>query len=124
METLQTEKRKKINVFGYPVEITSRERAVNFVFDCIEHGKGIQVVTINPEMIRAADNNPELARIIRAAELVIPDSTGIMLAIRSLGIFSAEKIPGIEVSEELMKKSEEKGVKSAFRRGSKDTIQS
>ncbi len=120
----QTEKIKRTGIFGYPVDITTREQAVDLVLQQIQNRQGIQIVTINPEIIAAADKNPELAKILREAELVIPDSTGVMLAIKSLGVYRAEKIPGIEFSWELMKKCEQKGFSVGFLGGSPDTADS
>jgi len=114
---------EKAYVFGYPVNITTRKKAVNFIVNCMEKRQGIHIVTINPEIIAAADKNPELAKILKEAEFVIPDSAGIMLAVRSLGITETEKIPGIEFSEELMKKCAKKGFKVAFLGGNEDTIE-
>lgn len=124
MPQILREKSEKANIFGYPVDVTTRENALNMVLSCMQHRKGLHVVTINPEMIAAADKNPELATILKDAGLVIPDSTGIMLALKSLGIKKAEKIPGIEFSEKLMKKCEEKGYKVAFLGGTQETVSS
>ncbi len=122
MTQVLTSNFKRANIFGYPVDIVTCEDILKFTLEKIKSNQGMHVVTINPEIISAADKNPELARIIREAELVIPDSTGVMLAIASLGDSSAEKIPGIEFSEKLMKKCEGKGVKTAFLGGSPDIV--
>lgn len=114
---------KRANIFGYPVHLTTMEEAVNYAVTLLQDEQGGHVVTINPEIIAAADKNPELAGIIKKAELVIPESTGVILAIRSLGIFDAEKIPGIEFSEQLLKVCKEKGFKVGFLGGAPDVIE-
>jgi len=124
MPQVLKEKTKRADIFGYPVDITGRESAVRFVMENMRSRQGMQIVTINPEMIFAADKNPELANILREAELVTPDSTGVMLAIASLGIQEAEKVPGVDFSEELMQKCREAGFSVAFLGGSPDTIDS
>lgn len=127
MENLAQTLKKNVQktcIFGYPVDITTCEDLTSFVLDCMKTRQGIQIVTINPEIINAADQNPELAKIIREAELVIPESTGIMLALKSIGIFKAEKIPGIEFCEKLMQKCQENEFKVAFLGGSAETIKS
>ncbi len=114
---------QKAKIFGYPVQITTQEEAVGFVLDAMQNSRGMHVVTINPEMMATADSSPELSDIIRQSGLVIPDSTGIMLAIKSLGIFNAEKIPGIEFCEKLLEICAEKGLRAAFLGGSPGVVQ-
>ncbi len=114
MTIAEAQKIQRINIFGYPVDITTRKAALEFTISHMESRQGVQVVTLNPEIIAAADKIPELANIIRKAELILPESTGIMLAIKSMGLNKAEKIPGIEFSEELMKNCAEKGLKVGF----------
>jgi len=113
---------RRIEIFGYPVDITTKEEAVSFALQRMLDGQGLQVVTINPEMITAADKTPKLAEIIKNAELVIPDSVGVELAMRRFGVPNAKRLPGIEFSEELMKKCEENGLKVAFLGGDEETV--
>ncbi|HSA07042.1 MAG TPA: WecB/TagA/CpsF family glycosyltransferase [Candidatus Gastranaerophilales bacterium] len=122
MRQILKKKVKRACIFNYPVDITSRENAVNFVLECMQNKQGLHVVTINPEIIYAADKNSELAKIIKQAEFIIPDSVGMMLAIKSLGFMNADQIPGIEFSENLIEKCSKKGYKVAFLGGSEDTI--
>jgi len=118
----QKKKNKRACVFGYPVNTLKFKKAASIVLRCLKNRQGIQVVTINPEMIAAADENPELAEIIKKAELVIPDSIGISLALDSIGIVNVQKIPGIDFSEKLIKKCSKKGYKVAFLGGSEETV--
>ena len=43
-----------------------------------------QVITINPEMIENASQNPDFAEIINSAELVIPDGIGVEIGLKIL----------------------------------------
>lgn len=114
---------ERANIFGYPVHIGTKEEALDFVVTAMQEKRGMQVVTINPEMITGADKTPELADILRNAELVIPDSVGIMLAIKSLGLLDAEKIPGVEFAADLLTICAEKGFKVGFFGGAPDVIE-
>jgi len=105
---------KKANIFGYPVHLVSKKEAVDCALSMLESAQGGHIVTINPEIIAAADKNAELSEIIKKAGLVIPDSAGMILAMWSLGILNAEKVPGIEFCEALLKKCVETGHRVAF----------
>ncbi len=76
----------------------------SFTFEeAIEYAKTIsgQVVTINPEMINNAVQNPEFAEIINNAELVIPDGIGVQIGLKILG-YNVRRIAGIEFSRRMV----------------------
>ena len=76
----------------------------SFTFEeAIEYAKTIsgQVVTINPEMINNAVQNPEFAEILNNAELVIPDGIGVQIGLKILG-YNVRRIAGIEFSRRMI----------------------
>lgn len=76
----------------------------SFTFEeAIEYAKTIsgQVVTINPEIINNAVQNPEFAEIINNAELVIPDGIGVQIGLKMLG-YNVRRIAGIEFSRRMI----------------------
>lgn len=60
-----------------------------------------QVITINPEMIENASQNPDFAKIINSAELVIPDGIGVEIGLKILG-YNVRRIAGIEFSHRMI----------------------
>lgn len=60
-----------------------------------------QVITINPEMIENASQNPDFAEIINSAELVIPDGIGVEIWLKILG-YNVRRIAGIEFSHRMI----------------------
>lgn len=100
-------------ILGHNVDILTFDNALLKVMDNIEQAKGMQIVTVNPEMIELADKNKEFADILDNAELVIPDGSGIKLALKLKGIVQ-EQIPGIDFSKELLKCCGKKNYKIAF----------
>lgn len=67
-----------------------------------------QVVTINPEMIEYASKNPDFAKIINDAELVIPDGIGVQIGLKILG-HNVRRIPGIEFARKALEKYSNEG---------------
>ncbi|MDX1921142.1 MAG: WecB/TagA/CpsF family glycosyltransferase [Candidatus Caenarcaniphilales bacterium] len=64
----------------------------------LENKKRLRIVTINPEMLVAADQNQEFFKAVKAADLVIPDGMGIVLLLKKKGAKDATRVPGIELS--------------------------
>ena len=93
---------KRCALLGYEIDLLSFEEACSYAVEKIKAHKGLHIVTINPEIIAAADKNKKLRDIIKASELVIPESSGIIGALMFKGI-KQEKIPGIDFAKELIK---------------------
>ena len=68
---------------GVPVHLSTDY--LDWLVQQAQAGRGAQVVTLNAEMTMQAEQNPELAQIIRQAELVVPDGAGVVLYLRLQG---------------------------------------
>ncbi len=92
-------------VLGVPVHPLPRAEALARCAEAIAArragGAPLQVVTLNPEMVMAARRLPDLEAIIGRAGLVIPDGAGIAWASRLLGRPLPERIPGVDLLQEL-----------------------
>lgn len=88
--------KSSVKILGYGVDGFDMEQALEFAQD-----NGGQVVTINPEMILAAQKSPEFSQIINDAELVIPDGVGVQIGLKILG-HNVNRIPGIEFGYSLL----------------------
>jgi N-acetylglucosaminyldiphosphoundecaprenol N-acetyl-beta-D-mannosaminyltransferase len=115
-------KQKRAYVLGYPVDLLIKNEALSFVDKYMKAKTGLHVVTINPEIILAAEKNPELNSIIKKAELIIPDSTGMELALKRLG-FNIKKLAGIEFSDSLLELCAKNHYKVAFLGASQEVIE-
>ncbi len=56
-----------------------------------------QVVTLNPEMVMAAQRDPALRKAIHQAALVVPDGIGIVWAARVLGFPLLGRVAGVDM---------------------------
>ncbi len=99
MTSLLTRTMRKFLVLGLPVHISDDYRG--WLKQRLADRVGTHVVTINSEMAMLARKNPELASVICAADLVIPDGSGVALFLRSQGEL-VSRCPGIELSESLV----------------------
>ncbi len=96
---------RQFSVLGLPVHI--HENYLDWLDQRLQTNQGTHVVTINAEMTMQARKNPALANVIKQAELVVPDGSGIVLYLRSQGE-KIDRCPGIELSEKVVQIAAEK----------------
>ncbi|MFQ3680262.1 MAG: WecB/TagA/CpsF family glycosyltransferase, partial [Pseudanabaenaceae cyanobacterium] len=93
-------------VLSVPVDVHGNY--VDWVTDCALAGRGLQIVTLNSEMVMQARRDPALAAAIAQADLVVPDGAGVVLYLRLRGIRVA-RCPGIDLAEVLCRRMVEAG---------------
>jgi hypothetical protein len=94
--------RPQFSVLGLPVHIL--DDYAGWLMERLHQGLGSHVVTLNAEMAMQAEQNPALADVIRKAELVIPDGSGVVMYLRMRGK-PAQRYPGIELAESLLQQA-------------------
>jgi N-acetylmannosaminyltransferase (EC 2.4.1.187) len=92
----------KVDVLGVLIDTSTMTETVEYIRQSIREQKYIRVVTANPEMIYAANQNQELAEIINSADLVTTDGIGVVWAVRKLGSFIGERVTGIDLVQALL----------------------
>jgi N-acetylglucosaminyldiphosphoundecaprenol N-acetyl-beta-D-mannosaminyltransferase len=90
----------KFEILGQPVNLA--DDYIPWLIDRLQQGIGTHVVTMNAEIVMQANHNPELAAIVQRADLVTPDGSGIILALRLHGI-TQRRYAGIELGEDLLR---------------------
>lgn len=93
-------------LFDFPVDLVTIPQGLERIQVGLDAGETRHVVTLNPEMIMRAERDADLSRILKRAELVIPDGAGVVWALRTYG-YQAERLPGIEFSEALLQQAAE-----------------
>ena len=106
-----TQTRKK--VLGYDIDLVSFSEALCKVDDSIRERSGMQIVTINPEMINQGHAIPEMDEILKNAEMILPDGVGVKIALKLKGI-NQERIAGIEFAKKVIELCAKNGYKIAL----------
>ena len=119
MECLQ---RKKEPVLGFDVDLFSFDDALQYVHSHLKENKGMQIVTINPEMISLGKKDNDFARVLNGADLIIPDGVGVKIALKIKGV-NQENIPGIEFSKKLISLCELDGYSVGFLGAKEEVVQ-
>jgi N-acetylglucosaminyldiphosphoundecaprenol N-acetyl-beta-D-mannosaminyltransferase len=94
----------QLSVLGMPVHLA--DDYGDWIANRIKQNAGGHVVTLNAEMTMQAETNPDLAQVIRQAELVIPDGAGVVLYLRWQGL-KVKRCPGIELAEMAVARSQQ-----------------
>jgi N-acetylglucosaminyldiphosphoundecaprenol N-acetyl-beta-D-mannosaminyltransferase len=97
---------KQFSVLNLPVHLMNDYS--NWLINRLGQKLGTQVVTLNAEMTMMALDHPQLAQVIKKAELVIPDGAGIIFYLWRKGQ-KQKRCPGIELASSLVEKLGRKG---------------
>jgi N-acetylglucosaminyldiphosphoundecaprenol N-acetyl-beta-D-mannosaminyltransferase len=97
MSTTKAGQKARKQVLGYPVDLVDKPEALSLVSAAWQKEKPLHVVTLNAEMVIAAQQQQELDRVIREAHLIIPDGSGVVFALRLNG-HQSSRLPGIELA--------------------------
>jgi N-acetylglucosaminyldiphosphoundecaprenol N-acetyl-beta-D-mannosaminyltransferase len=90
----------KFEILDQPVNLA--DDYASWLVARLQQGIGSHVVTMNAEIVIYANQHPEFAQIVRQADLITPDGSGIILALRLHGIVQ-RKYAGIELGEDLLR---------------------
>ena len=88
-------------VMGVPIAALRMSDAVQACVAFMQEPGVHLVATANAEMIMLAQRDPELAHVLRDAELVVPDGAGVLWAGEKLGFRFPERVTGADLAHEL-----------------------
>ncbi len=108
---------KKIKILDVPVMVITMEETLLWIENVIgeressiPNARACHIITGNPEMVMAAQEDEEFFEIMNQADLVVPDGIGLILAARHfMGIEIPERVTGFDLSTRLFSLAEEKG---------------
>lgn len=121
MSTLSATNRSRQKVLGYPVDVVDQAKALDVIEAAWDTQKRMHVVTLNAEMVVAAQQDAQLDRIIRHAHLIIPDGAGVVWALRLSGT-QIGRLPGIELAAATLERAAVRGQRVALLGSRKEVI--
>lgn len=111
----------KVNILGFGIDSVNWADIEQLARDALNQSQPKHIVTINGEIILQALKNPDLAAAIKAADLVIPDSTNVVWVARWKGTPLKMITPGSDLVWHLCRIAASSG-KSVFLLGAKEGI--
>jgi len=90
-----------VRILGVRVDRLSNAEAITRIEALIDAGGPHQIVTVNPEFVVIAQNDPEFKGVLDAADLALPDGFGLLWAARFKGRPLQERVTGTDTVEHL-----------------------
>ena len=111
-----------ITLFDIRVSTMNLLETADYVEDIIAKRTPHQIITINPIMMMEGLRNPEFARVLKQADLNVPDGAGVVWAAKFAGTPGSERVAGIDLMHELMKRGDRKAYRVFLLGADPDTI--
>ena len=99
----------RTDVLGVAFDDVTLEEAVDRGMALLDEEGPHLVATPNPEIVQIAEKDPEFARILADAALVLADGVGVIHAAKILGRPLKGRVPGIEFASALMERMAQTG---------------
>ncbi len=103
-----------IHILDMPVHHVTMRDALETIDGFIRSGVSHHVVTADASMLVMAQQDADLRAIVGGADLITPDSEGILWASRQQGQALSERVSGVEIVERLCERSSHHGQKIYF----------
>lgn len=94
-----------IEILGVRVDDVSMAQTVDQIVAWARTSDLHHVVTVNPEFVMVAQSDPLFREVLRNADLAVADGVGLQLAARWTGQHLLNRVPGVELCEQLAARS-------------------
>ncbi|MCL1989126.1 MAG: WecB/TagA/CpsF family glycosyltransferase [Firmicutes bacterium] len=94
---------EQFKILDVPFNGLTYQAALAILLDFLQTSKNHIIVTPNPEAVMLAQRNKNFGKILNAADLVLPDAIGIILAAKWLKLPITERVPGCDITQDLLK---------------------
>lgn len=110
-------------LLGSYVDMLTMQETLNKIDAIIHIGKPVQHVVINASKINLMAENKELANIVNMSPLINADGQSIVWAMKILGHEAQERVTGIDLFENLVRNSAEKGYRVYYFGATEEVVQ-
>jgi N-acetylglucosaminyldiphosphoundecaprenol N-acetyl-beta-D-mannosaminyltransferase len=121
MASIQTNTDFRKHVLSFPVDLVNQAKALSIIEERWHSNADLHVITLNAEMIMAAQKDKKLGNIIRESNLVIPDGAGIVFSLKLKG-YNTARLPGIELARSVLQLAASEGISVALVGGSLEVL--
>jgi len=108
----------KTHILGYAITLESAEEVAAAALRVMDAGGRTWFACANPHSLVVAAKTPEFAAALHAADILVPDGAGILLASRILGAGIRRRVTGMDVFLAVHRALQERGGGEVFLLGS------
>ena len=112
----------KVKLFNIEIDAISMRQTLDIVEDAVANDKHIHHTVVNAGKIVLMQEDKELEKSVNEADLINADGQAVVWASKILGSPLPERVSGIDLMEELVKYSFEKGYKCYFLGAEEDVL--
>lgn len=91
----------KIDILDIPISNVNKKKAKKIILNWLNGNKTRMVFTPNPEIIMEAQNNSELKRILKSADMLVPDGIGVVWASKYSNSKLKQRVAGYDLVQDL-----------------------
>lgn len=107
-------------LYGVPLERLTPRSAVLRLCRYAKNGKGAVVYTPNIQMLCRARRDSDIAKLLRGADMLLPDGIGVSLLCKCNGLISVGRVAGIDAAHALLKYAAKQGLSVFLLGGERD----
>lgn len=99
------------------------DETVTYLTESIEQRRQMHVITANPIMIMSAVNSKDYYKMMKKADLIVPDGAGVVWAANYVGQPVTERVAGFDLMHRLMREGEKRKWKAYLLGTSQEVIE-
>jgi N-acetylglucosaminyldiphosphoundecaprenol N-acetyl-beta-D-mannosaminyltransferase len=100
--------KEKASILEVNIDRVNMEQSIQRVMNFLEDKNNQVVFTPNSEIIMMTEQNPSYKKVINAADLLVPDGIGVILASKIIGKPLEERVAGFDLLTHVLHKLEKK----------------
>ncbi len=104
----------RVRILGMPVDVLTMDGCMERISGFVQSGRPHLVVTADSSGIVQAQTDPGLAELYHTADLVTPDSAGVVWAMRRAGRSVPSRVSGVDIVDHVCGMSAERGWRVFF----------
>lgn len=94
---------ERVKIMNIPfINETKEEFLINYVQKAVDKHQKKFIITANPEIVMKTKDDKAYKKIVQSADYVVPDGIGIILAAKRQKTPIKERIPGVELMEDML----------------------
>ncbi|WP_321172276.1 WecB/TagA/CpsF family glycosyltransferase [Sediminibacillus sp. JSM 1682029] len=106
---------KYVSIMDIPfTNLTQEQLLEKHLYPRLQHQEKSYIVTANPEIVMMAKENNEYKHIVRQADFIIPDGTGIVMASKLINQPIQERVTGFDLMTHLIGYAEDQQLSCFF----------